>query len=161
MILSNIYLDINLYYDLKTCFSSILDNSNYPNNQMMFDNTNKGKLGALKNECILPIREFIGLRCKLYSFCYGEEIKKRAKGVKKTAMNDITFQMYKDALAHDTITRQVQYSILSKKHYIYTTMQNKITLSSFYDNFFLIDSIHSNSYGHYNNNNVLLSETDD
>ncbi|GFY18275.1 transposable element Tcb1 transposase [Trichonephila clavipes] len=30
----------------------------------MFDDSNKGKLGLLKNETIQPIKELIGLKCK-------------------------------------------------------------------------------------------------
>lgn len=151
--------NVNVYSDIKKRFNKIMDHSNFPTNHMLFDDTNKGKLGALKSECTLPIKEFVGLRCKLYSFSYGGEIKKRAKGVKRSAMKDITFQMYKDALAHDTIFRKLQYSIISKKHDIFTTMQNKIALSSFYDKRFLIDSINSNAYGHYHNDR--LNQTED
>ncbi|GFQ91680.1 uncharacterized protein TNCT_710091 [Trichonephila clavata] len=82
----SIYMNIeteDVYKDLRRNFKSILDLSNFERNNPMFDDSNKGKLGLLKSETIQPIKEFIGLKCKMYAFNYGNTIKKTAKGIKK------------------------------------------------------------------------------
>lgn len=139
----------NVYYDLKKHFHDIIDFSNYDSNHEMHDLKNKGKLGKLKNEYCLPIKEFIGLKCKLYSVSYGDNIKMKAKGVKKSSLKKLTIDSYKDVLKNDSFTRQTQNSIISKNHEIFSIIQNKIALSSFYDKKFLLDdSINCRSYGH-------------
>jgi hypothetical protein len=44
------------------------DLSNYPENHPMYDKTNKCVIGKFKNESPSEIREFVGLRAKLYSY---------------------------------------------------------------------------------------------
>ena len=85
----------NVYNDLKLHFHNIVDFSNYDKDFVlhsishdaldlkMYDFINKSKLGKLKNEYCFPVKEFIGLKCKLYSVAYGDIIRKKAKGIKK------------------------------------------------------------------------------
>ena len=154
----SLYLNIkseNAYKDLKKYFHHILDLSNYDPKHEMFDSKNKGVLGKLKNEKCLPIKEFIGLKCKLYSVSYGTEAKIKAKGVKKSSLKDITVDTFKNILQNNSYSRHMQHSIISKNHLIYTIVQNKISLSCFYDKKFLMDnSIDCRSYGHILNNNI-------
>ncbi|GFQ79042.1 uncharacterized protein TNCT_48981 [Trichonephila clavata] len=58
-----------------------MDLSNYPSTSKFFNSENNNKLGYLKDETkSQPILEFIGLRCKMYSYkCENSETKK-AKG---------------------------------------------------------------------------------
>ncbi|GFQ87547.1 uncharacterized protein TNCT_315781 [Trichonephila clavata] len=74
----------DVYKDFKNEFSDIMDLSNYPSTSKFFNSENNNKLGYLKDETkSQPILEFIGLRCKMYSYkCENSETKK-AKGVKK------------------------------------------------------------------------------
>jgi len=60
-----------------------MDFSNFDKNSKLFDETNKKKLGFLKEEYGgVLINEFIGLKSKLYSIKYGEEYSKsKAKGL--------------------------------------------------------------------------------
>lgn len=149
----------NLYHDLKKHFHEILDFSNYDSNHEMFDSKNKGKLGKLKNEYCIPIKEFVGLKCKLYSVAYGDNIKMKAKGVKRSSLEkNLTINSYKDVLKNNSFARQTQCSIISKNHEIFSIIQNKIALSCFYDKKFLLeDSIHCRSYGHYLNREETAS----
>ena len=160
----------NVYRDLKLHFSEILDFSNYDkdytltsNNEdmldiKMYDPTNKGKLGYLKNEYSLPISEFIGLKCKLYSVGYGDNVKLKAKGVKKSSLKKLNIDSYKNILKNDSFMRNIQCSIISQNHNIYSIIQNKVSLSSFYDKKYLLDSINSRSYGHYRNDREEIDE---
>ena len=61
------------------------DNSDYPKGSKFYDNTNKKVIGKFKDESGgIPIKEFIGLRSKLYSYIKDDEQKnKTAKGIKK------------------------------------------------------------------------------
>ena len=67
--------------DLKTYF----DTSEFSSDHMCYSLTNKKVLGKFKDECrSIPIKEFIGLRSKLYTFTTNEnKITKKPKGIKK------------------------------------------------------------------------------
>ena len=43
----------------------------------------KSKPGKLENEYCFLVKEFIGLKYKLYSTAYGDTVRKKAKGIKK------------------------------------------------------------------------------
>jgi hypothetical protein len=60
----------------------LFDLSNYPKDS---DSINNKVIGKLKNESIKPIKEFVGLRAKLYTFTVDFEIKNhnKAKGINK------------------------------------------------------------------------------
>ncbi|GIX84042.1 uncharacterized protein CDAR_270461 [Caerostris darwini] len=84
----SLYMNIetkDVYQDLRRKVKSILDLSNFERDSPMFDDSNKGKLGLLKSETLQPIKEFIGLKCKMYAFSNGSNIKKNCKGVKKNS----------------------------------------------------------------------------
>ena len=61
------------------------DNSDYPASSPYFDKTNKKVIGKFKDEAAgVPIREFIGLRSKMYSYMKDDQKEARtAKGIKK------------------------------------------------------------------------------
>lgn len=138
------------YSDLQTHFSDIVDCSNFPPNHRMHDDRHKNKLGYLKSEAIEPISEFVGLKSKMYAFSFGNQCKKRAKGVKKSTLRDINFKTYANVLKSGSYLRHSMQLIISENHQLKTVTQNKISLSCFYDKKYLeIDGIHSKSYGHY------------
>ncbi|GFU06196.1 c2H2-type domain-containing protein [Nephila pilipes] len=149
----SLYLPIrtaNVYADLKGHFSEILDLSNFPVDHFLFDETNCEKLGTLKNEICKPIREFVGIKPKMYSVLYGENsIKKTAKGVRSSTLSTITHLDYKNILLEESKMKHTQYSILSRKHILETVVQRKTSLSAYYDKKFVCeDGIHTLSYGH-------------
>ena len=66
----------SLFYEIKTddVYKDLLkdkelfDNSNYPENSASFINENKMVIGKIKDEAAgMVIKEFIGLRSKMYS----------------------------------------------------------------------------------------------
>ena len=64
------------------------DNSDYPESSPYFDKTNKKVIGLFKDEAsFVPIREFIGLRSKMYSYIKdSDQVGKTAKGIKKNVI---------------------------------------------------------------------------
>ena len=76
-----------------------------------------------KDECGgKQIKEFVGLRARLYSnlTCEGNE-EKKCKGVKKNVIkNNITHEDYKNCLFNGKIVQKDMNIIRHKKHDIYT-----------------------------------------
>lgn len=148
----SLYLKIqtdNLYKDFKnTFFKNILDLSNFPKHHFLHDETNKGKLGCLKSETISPIYQFVGLKPKMYAYKYDDICKKTAKGIKKSTLRDLTFDAYKNTLMNQTFSYHEQCNIISKKHDLKTIIQNKVSLSAYYDKKFVHENgISTSSYG--------------
>eukprot|EP01050_Picozoa_sp_SAG11_P046454 SAG11_NODE_23773_length_383_cov_0.919014_1_plen_100_part_10 len=83
--------DDDFYKDMKTD-GSLYDMSNFqhPATKQFFDKTNKKVVGKFKDETDgMPIREYVGLRPKMYSLTYGaaddkEEHKATGKGIKRS-----------------------------------------------------------------------------
>lgn len=73
-------------------------------------------------------------------------IKKTAKGIKKSTLENITFNAYKESLEKSTLLRHPQYNIISKNHNLKTVYQNKVSLTAYYDKKYLLNNIYSNSY---------------
>ncbi|KAF4530429.1 hypothetical protein B566_EDAN015260 [Ephemera danica] len=64
-----------------------MDTSDYPKNHHLHSETNKKVLGMFKDEANAEIvTEFAGLRAKMYSIVYVGVVKKKAKGVKQSAL---------------------------------------------------------------------------
>ncbi|XP_054723795.1 uncharacterized protein LOC129233892 [Uloborus diversus] len=138
------------FLDLRDSFSDIMDCSNFPPGHILHNLKNKGKLGYLKSETIKPIKEFIGLKPKMYAFSFGETCKKTGKGVKKSTLQNFTMNTYKEVLESESSLKHKQALIISKKHELTTVTQNKTTLSAYYDKKYLNDDgITSLAYGHY------------
>ena len=71
----------------------MFDNSDYNENSLFFDKTNKKVIGKFKDEAAgIPITEFVGLRSKMYSYMKdNQKGGKTAKGIKKSVIkNEIT-----------------------------------------------------------------------
>ena len=88
----------DIYDDMKKNLDEY-DTSNYSPDHPLFSNTNKKIIGKFKDELGGKVMtEFIGIRPKMYSYV-GEESGKRAKGVKKSILqNGITHEDYKTCL---------------------------------------------------------------
>lgn len=122
------------------------------------DNTNKKVLGKMKDETEgVPIREFVGLRSKMYSIKIesGKE-KKVGKGIKKSALKrDFRHQNYKNALfsgSQKQNERQLTTfnNFRSSDHKISMLRMTKVGLSCSDDKRYLLDDgITSYAYGHY------------
>lgn len=118
----------------------ILDLSNYPRSHKLYNDKNKKKLGFLKCETEGKIiREFVGLKAKLYSikYCDGTNIK-RAKGLQNTVVkNFITHDHYKEVLNEESIITSENRRIQSKFFDLHTVLSHKISHTAFDDKRFI------------------------
>ena len=114
---------------------------------------NKKVLGMFKDEAAgKVIKEFVGLRAKLYSYKMDEgEENKRCKGIKKAVVEkSITHEDYKTCLTTGKEQLRRQNIIRSYEHTLYTEEVNKIALSAADDKRYLLkDSFDTLAWGHY------------
>src|SRR5437870_3866960 len=149
----------SLCYELETkpMYKDMYDNKE------MFDLSDvKGKYNDFENKKVSgkfkpeyansTIREFIGLRSKMYSVKLDDENEdKKAKGIVKSVIKkDLKHEMYNKILTTSGRMYSRMKVIRSQKHRVYTMDINKISLSAFDDKRYLLeDGISSYAYGHY------------
>ena len=114
---------------------------------------NKKVLGMFKDEAAGKIiKEFVGLRAKLYSYKMDEgKENKRCKGIKKAVVEkSIRHEDYKTCLETGKEQLRRQNIIRSYEHTLYTEEVNKIALSAADDKRYLLkDSYNTLAWGHY------------
>ena len=94
------------------------------------------------------ITEFLALNPKVYSFKYQQELsnndvknKKVLKGVSKTVVKkEIDHKDYVHVLNTDEKIDKTVTSIRSFNHQLFTYVQNKTALTSFYDKMHMVDN---------------------
>ena len=132
----------------------LFDNSDYPSDSKFYFSENKKVIGEFKDETAgVPIKEFIGLKSKMYSISLdNEKNSKKAKGVKKNVIRKgISHQDYLDVLHQSKVMHHRMKTIRSDSHQISSYEINKISLSPFDDKrYILSDGISSYAYGHLN-----------
>ena len=145
----------DFYKDISGDVKDRFDTSDYPENHLSGIPTgiNKKVLGMFKDEAAGKIiKEFVGLRAKLYSFIMedGKE-NKRCKGVKtQVVKNSITHEDYKTCLKTGKEQLRKQNIIRSYGHEVFTEEVNKIALSAADDKRYILDDgIHTLAWGHY------------
>ena len=145
----------DFYKDISGDVKDRFDTSDYKENHPSGIPTgiNKKVLGMFKDEAAgKNIKEFVGLRAKLYSFIMedGKE-NKRCKGVKKQVVeSSITHEDYKTCLRTGKEQLRKQNILRSYEHEVFTEEVNKIALSSIDDKrYILSDGIHTLAWGHY------------
>lgn len=129
------------------------DFSDYPTSHPLYNISNKKKIGYFKDELNGKNGlEFVGLRPKMYSLLSESGTKQAAKGINRSvAKQQLKHQTFKTCLESLEPTTVQQHRIGSKRHKIYTTMQQtKRALSAFDDKRYLLkDGVTSYAYGHY------------
>jgi len=145
----DIYKD--MYEDLD-----LFDTSGYAQDHFLYSTVNKKVLGKMKDECRgVPIREFVGLRPKMYSLLYVEDgktiEKKTAKGIaKQVTKRDIKHQNYKECLFDKKRQMANMTRIQSFKHNVFSVNLNKIGLSPYDDKRYILDDgVTTLAHGHY------------
>ena len=150
----------DFYKDISGDVKDRFDTSDYPENHPSGIPTgiNKKVLGMFKDEAMGKIiKEFVGLRAKLYSYKMdeGEESKeckeiKKCKGVKKQVVEKIKHEDYKTCLLTGKEQLRKQNIIRSYNHEVYTEEVNKVALSAEDDKRYILeDGIHTLAWGYY------------
>ena len=88
----------------------------------------------------VAIEEFVGLKPKMYSFLVDDSSEHRnAKGVNKDVVATISYDEYKDTLLHNKCLRHSMNRIQSKNYKTGIYEINKISLSSFNDQIYILN----------------------
>ena len=145
------WLDIHLF-----------DNSDYPDSSKYFSDKNKKVIGKFKDEAAGKlIKEFVGLKSKMYSYTkylkpedYKKKEKpeiKKAKGIRTNVVeNQIKHEDYLYVLNNNITMHHQMNTIRSELHQINSYHLNKVSLSTYDDKRYLLDDgITSYAYGHY------------
>ena len=145
----------DFYKDISGDVKDKFDTSDYPENHPSGIPTgeNKKVLGMMKDEVAGKIiKEFVGLRSKLYSFVMddGGETKK-CKGIKKQVVErSIRHEHYKTCLTTGKELLRKQNILRSYEHEVYTEEVNKVALSALDDKrHILSDGMDTLALGHY------------
>ena len=145
-------IETNDFYNDMEKMGDLFDTSNYPVNHSVYSNLNKKVLGKFKDETAgVPIKEFVGLRAKLYSYKVGEQEEKKAKGIAKNVVKkEIQMDDYRRVLLEGSIIYRSMQTFGTNKHQIYTKKVNKVALSGSDDKRVIQkDGITTLAYGHY------------
>ena len=156
----------NMYNDMYTD-RHLYDLSNFPKDHFCYDVSNKKQPGKFKDECgSSAVKEFVGLRAKMYSFTYAIQNKTKignatiisntikekqiAKGVNRaTIKRDLRHEMYKSCLFDEKNYMCEMNSIRSSNHQLYIHTINNSALSAFDDKRFVFPSGDTLAHGHY------------
>ncbi|CAG2225697.1 unnamed protein product [Mytilus edulis] len=136
----------DVYEDMKP-IKDLFDTSNYGSfnkTKHLFSSKYKKVVGKFKDELGgVPLKEFVGLRPKMYSLLYNqtstegitcEKEKKVAKGISKTEIKQtLRHEMYKKCLNEETTTTNSMTCIRSKNHELFMDTVVKKGLCSFDD----------------------------
>ena len=145
----------DFYKDISGDVRDRFDTSDYPEGHPsgLPTGINKKVLGMFKDEAAGKIiKEFVGLRAKLYSYKMEEgKENKRCKGIKKAVVEkSITHENYKTCLETGKEQLRRQNIIRSYEHTLYTEEINKVALSAADDKRYLLkDSFDTLAWGHY------------
>ena len=144
----------DFYKDISGDVKDRFDTSEYPEGHPsgIPSGINKKVLGMYKDEAKgKNIKEFVGLRAKLYSFKMEEgKENKKCKGIKKAVVEkSIRHEDYKTCLTTGKEQLRRQNIIRSYEHVLYTEEVNKIALSAADDKRYLLkDSFDTLAWGH-------------
>ena len=141
-----------IQFETNLCMLSFLNTSNFNKSHPLFTNDRHAKLGCIKNEYPnVAIEYMIFIRPKVYcirAFGSNKHIKITVKGINKAARKLLTFGDFIDASTCKEIRCDVT-NIVSKKHYITTTISHKWALSCTDIKCAWLDECISLPYGHY------------
>ena len=144
----------DVYKDMAGDAVEWFDTSNFPQDHPsgIVAGLNKKVLGKFKDECGgIPMKEYVGLRAKMYSHLTPAGETKRAKGVKRCVVEKgLTHQDFKDCLlTHTEISREMR-RFQSRLHELFTLTCRKKALSAQDDKRHILpDGISTLAHGHY------------
>ena len=132
-------------------FKHLLDLSDYPEDHILHDKTNKKVPLTMTDELNGKIlKEVVCLSSKLYSIDYLGGTKQSAKGVQKSVKKTLHHSLFKNCLLSKSTVRKEMTQLKSVGHQIVVNSVNKIALSCFDDKWYILDdTVSSLAYGHY------------
>ena len=138
-------------------YEHLFDRSAYPTHHFLHDCKRQRALGLMKDvHADGHITEMVALRSKMYAVRVqrGHEQKLdddiKAKGVKKSVLRDMKYEMYFDCLKDTSVTKHSFKQIRSFRHRLVTKDSVKVGLCSYDDKRHLLPcGIHSYAYGHW------------
>lgn len=142
----------DIYEDLKEYFHDTMDMSVYPVTSPFHDVTNFKVIGKFADE--LPntyIREFIGLKPKLYSILFDDnQCKNTAKGLQRSVLkNSVTHDDYRNVLFERAVISHDVRRIQSRHQTLSTVKTRKTVFTPLCDKrYYLNDGIRSLAFGH-------------
>ena len=143
----------NMIEELGTVFKDLMDFSNFDKDNEFFDKSKAKVIGYLKSEYgNQPIKEFVGLKSKLYSILYGENSTKHtAKGLQKAILNKfVNHNHYIDVIRKNNVFVSTMRRIQSKEHQLQTIRLKKMIFTPMDDKKFIKkDGINTIPFGHH------------
>ena len=130
----------DLYADM--CYHlDLYDTSEYHSDLSVFSTVNKKVLGKMKDEMKgYPIKEFVGLRPKMYKVLKSDGTeKKTAKGINKFGTRKMRHEQYFQALFDEQRSTAHMTCIRSYKHDVMTVNIKKVGLSPYDDKRYVPD----------------------
>ena len=127
------------------------DFSNYPQDHFLYNTDNKMVTLKFKEETKgSAIREFVGLKAKMYSIVYENKQKMSAKGVCRFAQTSLNHDVYRDVLINGSLLHSTNIRIGARNHAIQTVENRKISLAAFDDKRFILDDgVTCLPFGHF------------
>ena len=143
--------EVDIYSVLKK--TGCVDFSNFPPDHPHFSNEFELVPGKWKDEgngkCV---REFVGLRSKMYSFLYENGgVKSTAKGVQKRYQKHyLNHEEYKRVLFNRSMNHVENINIVTDGHHnLYTVKRSKVGLNPLNDKRYISNCGESLAFGHY------------
>ena len=134
-----------------TLLKQHFDFSNYPPDHFLYNTENKMVTLKFKEEMRgSALREFVGLKAKMYYIVYEDKQKMSAKGVCRYAQSSLNHDVYRNVLMSGSLMRSTNIRIGARKHVLQTIRNQKISLSAFDDKRFILDDgITCLPFGHF------------
>ena len=125
-----VYIETDYLYADMSDKITIYDTSNYSTSHHLYSIDNKKVVGKFKDELGgNPIKEFIGLRSKMYAYHCGDDDDdngKRAKGVQRSVLkNTITVDDYRTCLVEESQPKRTMNVLRSREHHIHGEERHK------------------------------------
>jgi hypothetical protein len=147
----------NLMKELGTIFKYLMDFSNFDEDHELYDMSKAKLIGYLKSEYgNKVINEFVGLKSKLYSIIYNNNLNKNtAKGLQKAILKKFVnhnhyLQVINDQRPFVSTMRRIQ----SKEHKVTTIKQKKMIFTPMDDKRYILpNGIETLPFGHWKINN--------
>ena len=146
------HLDLSNYKDTHPLFTQFGNKDEL----MKIKSENKAVFGKFKDENAGGIiNEMCFIKAKMYSFTKEGDTKAtfKAKGVKKSAMKELTHDRYRKCLLsaerQDRVMDTTFYRISCKNHELATIKQTKRALSHYDDKRHYMNALQSLAHGHY------------